>query len=288
MGGPTYAGDAPGYLQQQNLKWLTGDEYPLHLGAPTDPGDVDYTDPPTYYPFNVAALTYSAYLEGSPFGTAFAYDPESDLDEIEGKLTEYAELVEALDPREDYDTYHETALAKADILFSDPAEDQFDAATLASHARSMNRITGPLFGANAAEGSTLALVLAVNERSRKAELATYAANRDSQKAQFVSNEIRTMMNALGGKMTAQQSLQTFWAHYFSERIISFKEFINEELEYARQDALWDLSLMKHGEGMMGALSGAPGLMERPNPVRTNISTGLQVLGTIAPIAMALS
>lgn len=297
--GATYFTDMPGYMQAAHLNMLMGYDSTLQVSTNDTMHniDIDTIGSAGTNPFNVMAIMYQAYLNGSPYSLAAAYDPSSEFAAMEDSLARFEGVVDDIDVSSaHWDELADVVIALGDSTFGvdsthiTNATSAFQTRTDAAYYRSISRVAAGFYEANAAEGTGMLLALALLENGRQAEVNNYQAElervNETNRGQFISSQVGDLVRMDQAKWQLEQNLHTFKYDYQNRRIIEGKEMTAEEIDFAVRDAMWDLDLFRAGVQVMQASSGAPHLQQAPNTTLTALSAGVGILGAVAPIIMA--
>lgn len=268
----------PEYIEDQHAAWLVGG------GG---------------YPYNIKAYLDAAFAltaaSGSPYYNATVYDPETDLDEIEERLTDYLSSVDALDPVTDFNSAvtaaaakkaqfvpDNTAIESALTAYNDgEVEDAIDDAVAAFDATetdalnaSLNQFCGSMFEARASQTSQFVqglFQIQAQHRRRVADMRMQLTAQAKQRAadyraQLTMNVKRTetayMMQAVQDIERLVYSIadHQFRAHsakseFGRMKIVAMNEFDENNLRMEVEDAQWELSLFDFGNKALAAPAG---------------------------------
>lgn len=275
---------------QQNTHYaLIGGSIAAALSGGTDP------DGTSVLPGGVLDYLNTSLAGGNPYSTAFAYDPENDLTDVQDLIDDYIAAAAAVDPATDFTSLLATALTGVGTLISsthiDDEVDAFETKTAPAFARSVNRLTGPMASANATTSSAFVIGMALLERGRSTEIDEYRAklnsNLQQQRAalgqQFVS-EMSAMLARKNDGLRAAAMLQ----HEMSRsKIIANREFLSEELELDFKDVTYELELFGYANQTLAAGLGAPSRPVGPSKASTQLASTLSAAATIGGAASPL-
>lgn len=292
---PTYQSAPPAYLLQSHMEMLTGE---IRNVVWTGAEPVFSTDAAAagYNPFNVKAMMYQTYLNGSPYAGLSAYDPSEQLDATGEALEEYKTVIDDWDPGADWVAAAEAVSTEADSLFLDATlianeVSAYTNRTSARYARGIANVMSGLFMAGASEGSAVGISVALLGAERGYELEDFeqklVQSQRDQWASFVNGQTAAYLNNASNKRQAQRDLYGLQAEFQTRWIVAGKEFVNEELAFAVKDSMFALDLLSSGSSVIGAVSGAPNLQPAPSKEMTMLSAGLGIVSAIAPLALAV-
>ncbi len=271
----------PEHVEIAHRRWLTGQT--------SDTGDL------FDYPYNIMEFVEAALDAGSPYGAAYAYDPSSDLDSIDYVLSDFKALVDGLDPQTDFDTF----LTKAknsigDIVLTDAqiaalvsafetrAEDRYD--------HSVNRLSGAMWASRAVTSSAFAIGLALLEADKNRDVNAYDAELDAQnqrlKAALIEKSVDNMIRMQFGGLEAHKNHLMGTMDVGKARIIAQKEYLEDELRYAHEDAVWDLEVFKYGTAVLGGAQGYPLIPPRLPKGLSALAGAMSALATVGPMLPA--
>jgi len=238
----------PAYMETQHATWLT---------------DVDG--------YITAAIT------ASPYTSALAYVPDTDLTAIDTAITAFNDIVDALDADADYITFSsaiaahiDTAIvntahienlvaAHADVL---DAKYDDDVAKLQSGARDIG------------VAMTSAFVMAQGDLYAKKERdVTEFGKRlyieaERQRNEMVAVGIKDVIAANMQRVQFEESVTRLTADAKRIRIVAMGEETRENYEYDELDARWDLEMSGYGAAMMASIGGGVATTPRPGMSKT--------------------
>lgn len=237
-----------------------------------------------------------AIAEGNPYAVAFAYDPTSDMGDIQDSLDLFQDLITNLDPETDYSSHLAQALTEVDTLISsthiDDEVDAFETKTANQFARSVNRFTAGMADINAVNSSAFILGLAQMENLRQAELDAYRAQLNTQKqnqrAVLAAQFAQEMGAMLARKVAAQESATRLQSDTSRANIIAQREFLAEELELDFKDLTYEMELFGYANATLAAGLGATQRPLGPSKTSTALSAAIGAGGTLASLGGQIS
>lgn len=264
------------------------------LGGGIDTSNV--TSESTLDDIGVIDYLNDALAGGNPYSTAFAYDPEDDLEDIQDAVDTFRSYVTALVPETDYITYITAGLSEVDTNFVPTTHindevDAFETASADQFARSVNRFTSGMSDINAVNSSAFIIGMAQMERGREAQLNDYRAKLGTQKegiraslaAQFADQMVRMFSMRLEAERAAAQMQEVA----SKSNIIANKEYLAEDLELDYKDVTFDLDLFKHGGNILASGFGAAQHQVGPSKASSQLSAAISTGGTLASLASPL-
>jgi len=227
-GGSSGQVDFPLYMKRIHEDWMDR----------TDRDDIETS---------VTAVMNTA-LGSSPFASAVAYDPDSDLTAMAGHVTKFQTLVNLLSSGTTLDTLVANVLSDSTIsdlsdAFDDDLSDQLDANVYPRFEAGMRDI-------NSVMSSTFVIGRAVIEDGRVRESAKFLAN---LRYKFASDDA---LRLIGMKLQYQQSLTQMGIENGRIKIVAKSEEEIQNTKYDEADAKWDLEVFQFGSNVLASISGA--------------------------------
>lgn len=291
----------PSYNIAQHSKWLnnnlpTGNMLGLTGSAladydtPSSPGDPNYKE-------DIDALTsfntHEEMLDAAdlnPFTGVAAYDPDSDLSDLEDVLDDFSSVVADMDPS-DYLTMAVAAAIEAvdtDVY----SEDDIAAAVAAHEARTeegyQRRVSSALSSLMAGRATMTtafdgALSLMANQR--EAEIQDYSAKlgllSQEQRFTLAAQFSQQFIGLVQLQLTSHQALTEVSKAVVQMRIVGMQDQIAADVGYDESEARWRPGMFEYGAQMLSAYNGA-GPIPRP-PTKGERFMGL--LTTSATVAI---
>jgi hypothetical protein len=241
-----------------------------------------------------ASLNYSFKYWGdamvNPYDSASVYDPSDDMDDLGVAVEDFVAVVEDLDHYARWQVFLPVVQAAALVAFPNtiPVDvvtriNTFETQSLPSFYRSLNRMSGALFDADASEGSAHVLGMAILERGRRSDMAEFRARLEdenmrvvaSARAQFILQSLQQLAIGDATAVDKARDIYSIKDSYYRLKIVSNKEFVAEELEYDAAYLTWFPHLAReYALPVLAGMNGASALQKGPSKASTAISTGL--------------
>jgi hypothetical protein len=241
----------------------------------------------------------STWGGGSPYAGVAAYDPSSDLDDMQSRFDDFDNLVTALDPEVDL----ETALAFANAQVDPTAEladiddyvDALETREKGAFNREVARVTSGMFDIRGVMTSQFGMVLSSMEDGRRnsldandKEMRLQAFNRGQQLKLGIAD---TYLRQKSQQIELNRVAVAMQSDLSRLKITGYGDELAMNLEMATRDGTWDLELLEYAKGGMAAITGAAMVPRTQTPrerlmgaLTTALSTGLQAgVATTSPL-----
>ena len=237
----------------------------------------------------------AAIDDGSPFAAAYSYDPTADLGEAESRYDDYDTFIDALDPDADWGTHFDAAKTKVDELTVDSTEiatwvDEFEERLEPRKVRAMNRFAGGMFDINAVVGSAFVMGLAAVENEKTRTVGEFDARISSiayhERGPLVIQAVAEMGRALMFKAESERLATVVFADLKRVNILAQKEYLEEELGIATQDAAWELEMWQYGGNLLSSLAGTAVVTKPMTRRQSQITGAMTGLSLAIPMAAA--
>lgn len=289
-GGSTALSSLVPYQQNTHYALLGGGINPTY--ASTGP---DLPDDTSVLPGGVIDFLDTALTAANPYTGTAAYDPTTDLAGIQTELDTYKASIAALNPLTDLTSYLAAALTHVDTLISsthvDDEVDAFETKTDPAFARTVNRLTGPMFDNNAGNSSAFTIGMAVLERGRFTEIAEHRARlntlKQQERMQLTPQIISELSNSLTRKLEGQRAVYGMQHELARNRIVANREFLAEELDLDYKELTHDLELFGYGQTALASGFGAAMRPNGPSKASTQLAATISTAATIATAASPL-
>jgi len=217
-------------------------------------------DPPT----DVTKQMDAVLLADNPHSGVAAVDPDIYLGEAAIRVTELGSEADFFDPQTTWDTYAETALAKAEDMVNsgvdlDADVDTFEEDSLPNLARSYNRMSAGFADINAVSSTAFIGGLSLLESAFNSDVSRYRASRkleiNRQKAAITLQGVSTMAQMYSIKLQSlQASAQLSEGHAIAE-INAKNAQLMQDLNLTIDENFWEMAVLERGSAMIGAIGG---------------------------------
>ena len=192
--------------------------------------------------------TMNAALGNSPFSTATAYDPDTEVANMLSSADDLQDLVTLLSTSTPLDDLVENVLSTERIdtavsAYSDSLSDQIDSNVLPKFEAGMRTI-------NAVQSSAFVIGRAIIAETEVREVAKYSAALNLQA--FGQDALQV----IGMKLQYQSTATQYIVESNRIKVVAKGEEDKQNVAYDEQDGLWDLEVYKYGGNLMGAISGS--------------------------------
>lgn len=236
----------------------------------------------------VNSVMVAARAGGSPFFGILPYDPNANLDTMDGAADEFKTIVLAMSFCDKWGNFIDCAKAKIDgeivdeatadaniVAFGDLIDDQITSDVLP-------RFEAGMVDINSVVSSAFVIGRAVIEDGRNKAVAKYGADLKLQNYRHRNEMIMTAAESMKGLYMQYVEFYRVYATLVVEiqrlKIVARTEYENQRIDFTDRDAKWDLETFQYGANVMGAISGAsvstsqygPGQL-KPNPLGGTLS-----------------
>lgn len=237
---------------------------------------------PTVMTKGVFDLVQDAINAGSPWASAVAVSPDPMITDISDRLDEYLTKLDDM-PTADPSTTHFEAFAEvakdvADTVigpsFATDAMTAFEEDTLPDYANAINNLAGGLYQSNAAEGSALFVGLALLSRGYINAKARYRASLEDRRATFLMQAVTQMQTEYAAQVDAQRLAFESQLKKSALELTARREEVDDNLEFAYKDAIWELNLLAFVQSSIASAGGAPTVPLGPSKLSMALSGAL--------------
>ena len=214
---------------------------------------------------------------------AFSPDPYLALDQEQLIKTEDALLNSAptIDTNR-WDAMHDAAKTKADALFLQDAIDKgvdiYADKTVDEFNASINRYSAGMAEANAVHSSAFIIGMALLETQRVRDINTHRTvltiENEKAKTQYMQKAIGDMVNLMNMHMGNRLEILRWQTEIGRLGTIAKAEQFSKDIEYDREDTLWDLTAISKAANVMAAPGGGSALPEKPSSGASALSGAL--------------
>lgn len=213
---------------------------------------------------NLTALMDAAISGGSPYASATAYDPDTDLTAMDTAISAFNTVVDALDAAADYATYSDAVLAQVDTnVVSTTHIDAQIAAYTAKLDADYDDLVAKLQSGSRDIGvaMTSAFVMAQGDLYAKKErdLTEFGKRlyieAERQRNEMITTGISNVFQAHFQRTQFEGDVARLTADAKRIRIVAKGEEIRENYEYDDLDAKWDLEITNYGAAMLASIGG---------------------------------
>lgn len=314
-GSPSGEVNYPPHLMMWNQQMMYGDRGTDHTGA-ADVGVILDIDAKMTFDMVTDVAAARSDGGGSPYASVVAYDPTSDLSQLEAKASEAAALVVALNPLQDIQTIFTVIKAELDTVdptFTDPFDaaaitalvNAFDAETKTEHNQRVSRTLSGHFDVRSMVATGSGMAVSILEDARTKSVGTYRAQLENQRDQqrfqqqlqdFVMGKERTTLNKQdlmdgvnetvrlwGLQVQSALNMAGLQDGVAKTTIVAKTDQTNQDLVNEVKDALWDLDLYAYTDQITSSIAGAATMPRGLSDMERNIG----MLATVAGIGLQL-
>jgi len=257
----------PTYMEDIHHNWLDG-----YTGFDPSYGSIDLS--------MIEAMNNA--LGNSPYVSATAYDPDTDLDAMDTAIEAFNTVVDAIAVEDDYATYSDAVQTQVDSVISTTyidaeiaaygavldAEYDDDLAKLQSGARDI--------GVSMSSGFTIAGadLLAKKERALTEFGSKLYVELERHRNDMITQGVQLVFQAHLQRVQFEGDVARMTADANRIRIVAKGEQTREDYGYDEKDGKWDAEVFQYAANLMAAPSGGTAL---PGDTSHRMSTGQSVL-----------
>lgn len=225
-------------------------------------------------------------LGSSPFATAIAYDPDTDIAAWETAITSHDALLAAITETTDWatlytqaDTTIQSAIDADVAAFADEQDDQLTTVVLPRFNSGMRDI-------NAVVSSAFVVGQALIEGFRDRDVARHSSKLRVSKMQMSLEGTDQMLRLLLSKYAWEESYVRMVVESRRIKIVAKSEEAEANLEIDEADATWDLELFQHGANLLAGIGGGTMVSQKNKRSRGASAIGGAMSGAAAGTMIA--
>lgn len=216
----------------------------------------------------VDAVIAGAVVGDNPYTTAYAYNPDTEIQDMETALASWNTEIAAIAPETDWQSYFDTVKTKLDAtIFSSTAVDDtvnaYETAQQPAYFRAINRFTGGMSDINAVHNSSFIIGLALIENDFQNSIAGFRAQIEGQNDRIrvgaliqATQDVMRLAQLHYGLLGSYTQVQT---QISAATITAKKEQFEADLGIDVNWALWDFIPYERGGAVLASISGAPSM-----------------------------
>lgn len=245
---------------------------------------------------NASVLIPILLAGASPYNAAFAYDPDTDIDEAQARMAAYVEIIDNLDPDDDIEAFFTSAATLVDDellpdTYITDAATAFEVTNKPGYLREVQNFTAGMSDINAVHNSAFIIGLAIMETQFDAQKSMFVANFKMQREQLRANSILQVTTLMASAYQLRLSTLNQAAGMQLENarfVVAAKQNqYDKDLEIDVRDLLWDFDVLDRGGMVLGAINGAPAAPNPPGPMQQMGSMGLSTMSSLIPLLTML-
>lgn len=245
---------------------------------------------------NAAVLIPILLAGASPYNSAFAYDPDTDVDTSQERMDAYTEAVDALVPSDDIQGFLTDAsdIVDTELLPDSYITDQataFEVTNKPAYLRAVQNTSAGMQDVNSVHNSAFIIGLAIMESEFQNSIDSFTANLKMQRDQLRTNAVISVT----GLMAAAYQLRLNTLNQAAGMQLENARFVvaakqnqyDKDIELDVRDLLWDFDVLDRGGMVLGAINGAPAAPNPPGPIQQMGSMGLSTMSSLIPLLTML-
>jgi len=287
-GGTSGAVEHPDYIEDTYKLLVTGEVAPIIAADYTvgsDTGDAG---------INLLNALAIVTTSTNPYASAAAFSPDPFIALDQGQFQQTEDALIDSTPTIDIDRWealHDAAKDKADTLFIndniDEAVDAYADKTVDKFNSNVNRFSSGMAEANAVHSSAFIIGMALLESQRIRDINSHRTvlvmENEKAKTEYMKKAIGDMVNLMNMHMGNRLELVRWQTEIGRLGAISKAEQFMKDIEYDREDALWDITAIGKAANIMAAPGGGTALPEKPSDAASAMSGALSGAATGAAI-----
>lgn len=254
-GGGSGKVDWPDYFKQLHERWLNTGVTPY--SAATDDEGTMNSD------VSMEQAMWEAW-DNSPYSTAFTYDPETDLSDVEARLSAEASVVDGKNAAVNVDAWYDAAVATVDGAVVDTtslsgAVTAYEGRKVNTHLRNVGRFAAGMADLNATATSAYVLGLAMLESEFARDVAdfnkqlTYEAYKI--RTDLVARAVDDMHRATVENDQFLHNYNALVADWTRVKTLVMREYYDRDLEIAVKDHLWNIEIWQNAGNLLASAQG---------------------------------
>lgn len=257
---------------------------------------VEGTDatPATNLPIGMLDALITVLNATTPYANAAAYSPDPFISLDQEQLSKTEDALISNTPTIDtdrWDAMHEAAKSKAEALFIqdaiDKGVDAYAEKTVDEFNAGVNRYSQGMAEANAVHSSAFIIGMSLLETQRVRDINTHRTvltiENEKAKTQYMQKAIGDMVNLMNMHMGNRLEILRWQTEIGRLGIIAKSEQFEKDIEYDREDALWDLTAIGKAANIMATPGGGLVLPEKPSRGASALSGALSGAATGAAV-----
>ena len=206
----------------------------------------------------------NAAIGNSPYTTATAYDPDTDITAMETAITAFNTVVDALSAAADYASYSDAVVAQVD---DNVVSTTLIDALIAAHAAKIDsdyddqitKFTSGMRDIGAAMTSSFVFGQADIYAKKERELSDFGAKlyveAERQRNEMITTGIKDVFQAHIQRVQFEGDVARLTNDAKRIKIVAKGEEARENYEYDEMDAKWDLEMTHYGAAILASIGG---------------------------------
>ena len=234
----------------------------------------------------------------NPYASAAAFSPDPFIALDQGQLQQAEDALIDSTPTIDIDRWealHDAAKDKADALFVgdniDESVDIYADRTVDEFNANVNRFSSGMVEANAVHSSAFIIGMSLLESQRIRDINAHRTvlimENEKAKTEYMKKAIGDMVSLMNMHMGNRLELVRWQTEIGRLGSIAKTEQFAKDIEYDREDALWDITAIGKAANIMAAPGGGTALPEKPSNAASSMSGALSGASTGAAIGSAV-
>ena len=230
----------------------------------------------------------------NPYASAAAFSPDPFIALDQGQLQQAEDALIDSTPTIDIDRWealHDAAKDKADALFVgdniDESVDIYADRTVDEFNANVNRFSSGMVEANAVHSSAFIIGMSLLESQRIRDINAHRTvlimENEKAKTEYMKKAIGDMVNLMNMHMGNRLELVRWQTEIGRLGSIAKTEQFMKDIEYDREDALWDITAIGKAANVMAFPGGGTALPDKPSTAASAMSGALAGATTGAAI-----
>lgn len=288
-GGTSGAVEHPSYIESTYQLLVSGEV--------ADPSAADYyatSDSSGDVGINLLNALAIVTTSTNPYASAAAFSPDPFIALDQGQLQQAEDALIDSTPTIDIDRWealHDAAKDKADALFVgdniDESVDIYADRTVDEFNANVNRFSSGMVEANAVHSSAFIIGMSLLESQRIRDINAHRTvlimENEKAKTEYMKKAIGDMVSLMNMHMGNRLELVRWQTEIGRLGSIAKSEQFMKDIEYDREDALWDITAIGKAANVMAAPGGGTALPEKPSDAASAMSGALAGAATGAAI-----
>lgn len=279
----------PGYVESAHNRMLA-----VGIGGHKDTDNLFSLEGEIRSLINNSWNPYYFYNYNTVLGKTLTPESTADLDEPKDDVDSLQNTIKALNEETEWQDKVFLATEKADDLFTDTdvdtEVDAFEDRQKEELLRSINIFAGGMADVNAVVSSAFPMGVALLAQRKSRAIEGFEADlrlrKWTEKIRYISHETSQLMQAMFQLIDSKVRVIGLKGEVRRMRYVARQEYLDKDLEYAEDAALWNLQLYQHGANLLAAPSGGT-LVPKERKIKGGSSVAGGVGGALSGAAAGI-
>lgn len=237
----------------------------------------------------------SEIASNSPYNSATAYDPSTQITLNTAALSAHETLLSALSPTPDWKSAVDAVVSKLQDVIPDTstiatAVDRRDIRMAPAHFRAIGRVAAAFGDMNATNSSAFFSRLAMLEVEHTRQLDEFESQlelqQESARLQLIATGIQLILGNKYQKAQLYQGYTDMYTRTQGQHIVANVDEVNTNMEWSVRDRKWDVEMLQYAGNLLGSIQGGSMVPDRPTAGQSALSgalSGASIGASFGPI-----